>query len=292
MDIFSISVVAVVALLGLFVGSFLNVVIYRVPRECLSVVKQTRSRCPACSYQFSWYDNVPLVSFLLLRGRCRACGARISWRYPLIELLTGLAFVGLLFHDLGAEGLADPLGAGTRWAVWGVHAVVVAALIALSVIDMDFRILPDVITLPGIVIAPLMVFFVPAVMPGPSWQPLGPGTEGWTPNLNALINGVVWGPAAAGLLWGIGWGGSKIFRKPAMGLGDVKLYAGMGGLVGAFALLALMIASFLGSIIGLVVVLVRKDRYVPFGPFLAAGLVVVLLYGTELWRKLLDFMLP
>lgn len=277
-----------VAVVGLLVGSFLNVVIYRVPRECLSVWRQTRSRCTSCGYQLSWFDNIPVLSWVVLGGRCRSCRAWISARYPLIELLTSVSFLGLAWFGLGAAGWEYPFDSMDVWVLWAVRALVVATLISLSVIDIDYRILPDVITKPSIVLAPLLVFCVPELMPGPEWTPVEEGPFGWTDRWNALINGVVWGIGGGVTLWLLGWLGSKAFRKPAMGLGDVKLFAGMGGLLGPYVLLALILASLAGSVVGTVVLVVRRDRYVPFGPFLAFGAVVCLLAGVSVWDGIME----
>lgn len=286
-------ILAVVALMGLFVGSFLNVVIYRLPRACLSVVKQTRSRCPKCSIQLTWYDNIPLLSYLiLLRGRCRGCGNPISWRYPLVEFLTCAIFLGLVAVDLTSFDIEYPMLTSGAWHLWAAHAFIAATLLSLSVIDMDFRILPDAITLPAIVIAPLMVFVLPQLMPELIWQPFGAASTTWIPRFNALANSLAGGAGAAGLLWGIGWLGSRAFRKPAMGLGDVKLFAGMGGILGIWFLLALVVASFAGSIIGILIMSIRKDRYVPFGPFLAFGMMVTLLWGADVLDWGLTVMSP
>ncbi len=282
-------VLGFVLIFGLFVGSFLNVVIYRLPRECLSVVKQTRSRCPRCGVQLAWYDNIPLVSFLfLLRGRCRRCKAPISWRYPMIEGFTALVFAGLAWRLRGWEGLEYPFIDPESWGVLGVQVTVTASLIALSVIDMDYRILPDALTLPGIVLAPVMVFLVPAAMPAPC--ALIEGGTTWAPRWNALLNGLAGEALAAGVLWMIGWLGSKAFRKPAMGLGDVKLYAAMGGVLGFWVLLVLPLASILGSVIGVAVLLVKKDHYVPFGPFLALGMVVTMTDGPRILEVVLQWL--
>ena len=283
-------VVGFVLVFGLLVGSFLNVVIYRLPRECLSVWRQSRSRCPRCGIQLRWFDNMPLVSYvLLLRGRCRGCRERISWRYPLVECVTGLAFVALLWLDV-PKARIDYLELGAaEWRLWAAHSLIFCTLLALSVIDLDFRILPDALTKPGIVLAPLLAFMVPELMPPHSWQPFAPGGP-WSANLNALSNGVLGAAAAMGTLWGIGWLGSKAFRKPAMGLGDVKLLGAMGGIVGLWFLLVIVVASFAGSIVGLIVLAVRKDRYVPFGPFLAFGMMVVMFRGPELLDGVLEFM--
>ncbi len=279
-----------VLVFGLLVGSFLNVVIYRLPRECLSVWRQSRSRCPRCGVQLRWFDNIPLLSYvLLLRGRCRGCRERISWRYPLVECVTGLAFVALLWLDV-PEAHIEYLELGAaEWRLWAAHSLIFCTLLALSVIDLDFRILPDALTKPGIVLAPLLAFMVPELMPPHSWQPFAPGGA-WSANLNALANGVLGAAAAMGTLWGIGWLGSKAFRKPAMGLGDVKLLGAMGGVVGLWFLLVIVVASFAGSIVGLIVLAVRKDRYVPFGPFLAFGMMVVMFRGPELLEGVRVFM--
>ncbi len=283
-------VVGFVAVLGLLVGSFLNVVIYRLPRECLSIWRQTRSRCPRCGVQLRWFDNIPLLSYvILLRGRCRGCGARISWRYPLVELVTCLVFLGLLFLDVPQEQIRYIDLAFGGWRLWAMHVLITSTLFALSVIDYDYRILPDALTKPSIAIAPFLVFLVPELMPSTFWEPFA-GGEGWSPNLNALVNGVMGAGAAMGTLWSIGWLGSKAFRKPAMGLGDVKLLAGMGGILGLWFLLVIVVASFAGSIIGLIVLAIRKDRYVPFGPFLAFGMMVVMFRGPQLLESVLDFM--
>ena len=259
---------------GLLVGSFLNVVIYRLPRQCLSIVRDTRSRCPRCGVTFSWYDNVPIASYVFLRGRCRSCRGVISARYPLVEAGTAAAFAGLAWFDLvRVEGVID----GSRWAVFAVHATVVAVLLALSVIDLDYRILPDAITLPGIVIAPIMVGLVPDVMPTPRWL----SSSGHLSTVAESLLGIAVG---GGSLWLIGRLGELAFRKPAMGLGDVKLAAGLGGLLGLWVVWAFFLACCGGAIIGLIVLLVRRDRYIPFGPFLALGAIVALLWGPDLFE--------
>ncbi len=290
MDLIVCLVIALATVLGLLVGSFLNVVIYRLPRECLSVWKQSRSRCPRCGIQLRWFDNIPLLSYLLLlRGRCRGCKMRISLRYPLIEAVTAIAFAVLLVVDVPMAQIEyvdlDHVG----WRLWGAHALIASLLIALSVIDLDYRILPDALTKPSIFLAPILVFLVPDLMPPSLWEPFAAGGS-WSPNLNALANGMAGAFAAMATLWSIGWLGSKAFRKPAMGLGDVKLLAGMGGIVGFWFLLVIVVASFAGSIIGLIVMAVRKDRYVPFGPFLAFGMMVVMFRGPELLASVLDYM--
>jgi leader peptidase (prepilin peptidase) / N-methyltransferase len=279
---------ATIAVFGLLIGSFLNAAIYRLPRECMSIWKQTRSRCPRCGVQLTWYDNIPLLSYVVwLRGRCRACRGPISLRYPLVELGTALLFVGLAVHDLGEGGLADPSAAGRAWLVFGAHALVACVLIVLSLVDLDYRILPDALTKPSIVLAPVLAALVPEVMPRPLLGPYEFLGAAWTAPTTAFVNGVA-GAAAGGIgLWLIGWLGSLAFRKPAMGFGDVKLMAAMGGLLGLWIPLALVLASFAGAVIGVAVLLVAKEHYVPFGPFLAIGMLLCLLWGPQLFDVLM-----
>jgi leader peptidase (prepilin peptidase) / N-methyltransferase len=280
-----VATLAFVGLLGLLVGSFLNVVIYRTPRVCLSVWKQTRSRCPQCGVQLRWFDNIPVASWVALKGRCHGCRTPISMRYPAVELLTGALFLGLYWFDVARllpSYLLFTSEAAGPWALFGVHAFVAATLLALSVIDIDFRILPDAITLPGIVLTPLLAWLAPEVMPEP--LALLEGVRA-----NALANGMA-GALGAGIgLYALGWGASKLFRKDAMGLGDVKLFAGMGGLLGVWVLFALLVACFLGSVVGIAVLLIKRDRYVPFGPFLALGTMVTSLWGPRLLDEIAMF---
>ena len=286
-------VLVFVGLFGLFVGSFLNVVIWRLPRRCLSVVKQTRSRCPRCGVQLRWFDNIPLFSWLiLLRGKCRHCRAPISFRYPLIEASTAAAIVAAVFFDRGAEGIEYPFMHPGGWLICGAHALIIASLIALSVIDIDFQILPNAITIPGIWLAPILAVLLPELMPRLLWQPLDPGPGLLGDRGNALINSLLGAGAASGLLYGIGRLGSRLAGKEAMGFGDVKLIAAMGGLVGLWFPMVLAIASLFGSLIGGVVWIATRKHMVPFGPYLAAGFLVTLFRGPELWNSYLAIFGP
>lgn len=285
----SVFIHAASAVLGLLIGSFLNVVIYRLPRECLSVWKQARSLCPRCGVQLRWFDNVPVLSWvILLRGRCRGCGVGIPWRYPFNELLVGLAFFWFASRDLQWSDAAGPVGLPVGgWGIMGVHCLVFSVLVSLTWIDLDFRILPDALTLPGIVVAPLISGVLPESMPS---LVIGPFDSIWGipgANVAGLANGLVGVLVAGGGLWLIGFLGTRAFKKPAMGLGDVKLFAAMGGLLGLWSGLALMLACLVGSVVGIGVLLVSKERYVPFGPFLAVGMMVTWLHGPELFQALL-----
>ncbi|HEX2163052.1 MAG TPA: prepilin peptidase [Thermoanaerobaculia bacterium] len=238
------------AVFGLIVGSYLNVVVYRVPRG-LSTVRP-RSRCPSCGAGIGALDNLPVVSWVLLRGRCRHCGALIGWRYPAVELLTAALFVACL------ERFGPTLEAA-------VAALFVSLLVALAMIDLELFLLPDRLTLPGIV-AGL------AVQPWIDW--------------GGLVGAAVGAALGGGLLLAL-WGGWLLLRgEEGMGLGDVKMLAMVGAFLGwRGVLVTLFFASLAGSAVGLALIAARRggmQSRLPFGVFLAAGAAVALFWGRAL----------
>lgn len=272
--------------IGACTGSFLNVVAWRLPRACMSVARP-RSRCPRCTRVLPWYENIPILSWVVLRGRCRGCRLPIGVRYPAVELATGAVFVLIALELLPGSAFTDVAGHGALWLSWAVFALVASALIALSLIDLDYRILPDSITLPGAVLGPVLAFLAPESQHGQyAFRAAGPGE--WAYRIDGAVNGAAFSLICAGLLFGIGWIGSRVFRKPAMGLGDVKMIAAMGAFQGAWALLALMVASVAGAVIGVAARLATRSRYIPFGPFLALGMFTVLLWGPEILQAYVD----
>jgi leader peptidase (prepilin peptidase)/N-methyltransferase len=244
---------AALFIVGAILGSFFNVIIYRVPRG-ESIVRPP-SACPACGTRIDAWDNIPLISFLVLRGRCRHCAAPISTRYPTVEFLGGLLPV-LLYLIYGmSPGF---------WVYWPL----VCVLLILSFVDLDLRIIPDKVTLPGIavglIVAPLL------------------GLHGfWDSLLGVLVGG--------GALYAIGILGELLLKKESMGGGDVKLAAMLGAFMGwKLVLVALFIAFFAGAVIGIAVLARRPkdwDSSIPFGPFIAIGAVIALLWGQSamLW---------
>ncbi len=241
---------ALAGVLGLIVGSFLNVVIHRLPRE-RSVVSPPSS-CPACDARIAPWDNVPVVSWILLSGRCRRCRAPIGLRYPLVELANGALWV---FVARQAPSWGDAL----------TGAFLASACLALSAIDYDFQILPDVITLPGIAIGLALALF--SVRRTPLEAALG-----------ALLG--------AGGLFLLAFTYEKIARQEGMGLGDVKMLGMIGALLGpAGVVVTVLLASLSGSVVGLAVILARggggKTR-LPFGVFLALGAVAAWFFGEPL----------
>ncbi len=260
--------------IGAIVGSFLNVVAHRLPLG-LSVVRPG-SRCPACRTPVRAVDNVPVLSWLALRGRCRGCQGRISPRYAIVEILSAL-LAGWAFHVLVAQ--PELAGEFTAWAHWGVVLVVTSALLAASLIDLDHRILPNEITKRGMRAAPVICAFVPHVIIGhggaPAWVP-----GAWPAPVQAAVVSIAGIAVGAGSIWGLGVIGTRVFKKEAMGFGDVKFLGLIGGFVGpAGALLTLVIAAFVGAVGGVGRLVLTGDRYIPFGPFLAVGAYIELLYA-------------
>jgi leader peptidase (prepilin peptidase)/N-methyltransferase len=246
------------AILGLIVGSYLNVVIYRLPLGISTVLP--RSRCPACGAAIRAWDNVPVVSFLLLRGRCRACGAPIAARYPLIEGATGLLFLGSFLRF------------GISWAA--VAGALFCALMAtLAMIDLDHMILPDVLTWPGIAAGILL-------QPLISWA--RPGATGW----RAMAGGALGAAVGAGILLAV-WGGWYLLRhEEGMGLGDVKMLAAIGAFLGwQGVLVSLFLGALSGAVVGLSLMAWRggdlKSK-LPFGTFLALGGLIALFAGEPI----------
>ena len=242
---------------GSMLGSFLNVCIYRLPRE-QSVVRP-RSRCPGCERPIAWYDNVPLLSFALLRAKCRHCRKPISWRYPVVEALTGLATVGVL-HRFGAN------------ATGVIYVAFVAALIAASFVDLEFQIIPDEISVGGLAVGLALSALVPALH----------GTDSHLVSLGRSVLGVL---AGGGILYGTAMIGDFIFRKESMGGGDIKLLAMAGAVLGwKPVLVTFFTAPILALIPGLFVLAFKKSHIIPYGPFLSLALVISLFWGDALLR--------
>lgn len=248
---------------GLLIGSFLNVCIYRFPRD-LSVVRP-RSHCPECRRTIVWYDNIPVLSWLLLERRCRHCFARISWRYPAVELATGLAFL------LSAVALG-PTVTTAKYAAFS------AIVIALIVTDLEDRILPDELTLGG---TALGLAFAPFTSAEPGllalifWRQLSPP---WMRFLDAAFATAV----ASGLIWVIPWIYQKVRHREGgwMGLGDVKMMAMIGAFLGLRGSLATMcLGGLLGSVIGYAYIWIKKkdpsSYELPFGTFLGLAALIL-----------------
>ena len=243
-------VIVVAGVFGLLIGSFLNACAYRLPLGIS--VAHGRSFCPACKTQIRAVDNIPLLSWIMLRGRCRACGAPISWRYPLVEALTGMLFAAM-------AALTGPS------ALLALQLLFVAALILVSDIDIAERIIPDVVILPVAAVG-LVGMTVLDPRGGPRWTWLAAGL------------------GAAGFLLGTGLVYKRLRGVEGMGMGDVKLALAMGFFLGAAVIPALFIGFIAGALAG--IVLLARGRSaktaVPFGPFLAFGALVALICGNQI----------
>ena len=235
---------------GLCIGSFLNVCIHRLP-DGFSIVKPPSS-CPKCSARIRWYDNLPVLSWILLQGRCRNCKAPISIRYPIVELLTG-GFALILWMSFGLD-----------WQTL-IYFIFVSALLVITFIDIDHRIIPDIISLPGIPIGFAASFILPQI--------------DWTDSLIGIL-------AGGGSLLAIAWGYQLFTGKDGMGGGDIKLLAMIGAFLGwKGVLFTLMAASFVGTFVGLIVMIrARKGMKlaIPFGPFLSIGAICYIFFGPQL----------
>lgn len=236
--------------IGLVIGSFSNVCIYRIPRN--ESLVWPGSHCPKCSKPIKFYDNIPLISYIILKGKCRNCGEPIPLQYPIVELATGLFYLALyLFYGLQLIAL--------------VYMILCSVLIIISFIDLKVEIIPDTISLPFIVIGFVLSFFLRNINPLDSM--LGIITGGGSLLLVAIF-------------------GSKLFKKEAMGGGDIKLAAMIGAFFGwKLTLLSLFLSFFLGSIIGIIVLAASKDKsnnIIPFGPFIALGAMISMFWGNAI----------
>jgi leader peptidase (prepilin peptidase)/N-methyltransferase len=271
---------ALALLFGLVIGSFLNVCIVRLPQGVS--ISVPRSHCPQCKKLIPWHDNIPLLSYVFLRGRCRHCNKEIPLRYPVIEALNGLISV-LLYLEFGF---------GIEWAIFLGFC---SALIVLAVIDIDHRILPDPITLNGIWIGILINLVLAPANPFMARLLRWLGAEITNSRLTAVAASVLGAVVGGGLLWVVGEAYLRLRGIEGMGFGDVKMMAMVGAFLGApLALLTIMVGSLLGSIIGLLFIQFRKksrDYELPFGTFLAASAILAVLYGEELIQLYIDRMI-
>jgi leader peptidase (prepilin peptidase)/N-methyltransferase len=259
-----------VFLFGLLIGSFLNVCILRIPQGESIVLPP--SHCPACNAEIKPYDNIPVLSWLALRGHCRHCKARISIQYPMVELLTALLFLACyLAFGLSAEAL--------KWAVFA------ALLVVLTVTDYRERILPDLVNFTGLGLGLALSLFTQPMDGTAMW--LSSRLFDFPPPASAVsfADALLGAAAASGLLWLVAEGYFRMRGREGMGLGDVKMMAMVGAFLGLQrALLTILLGSLIGSVIGLAVVsLWRKGRdfELPFGTFLGAGAMLVVFFGSQ-----------
>jgi leader peptidase (prepilin peptidase)/N-methyltransferase len=247
---FNFLIVSLIFIFGMCIGSFLNVCIYRLPTS-KSIADPPRSICPSCNSPIRFYDNIPVLSYIWLKGRCRNCDAPISFRYPMIELITGIVALGLLFNfGLSLESL--------------VYFIFISSLLVITFIDLDHRIIPDIITLPGIPIGLVASFALPTI------------------SFKASVLGLLIG---GGSLWLVAWAYNLIAKRDGMGGGDIKLLAMIGTIVGWKGVIFTVFASsVMGSFVGITIMLIKGKNMkyaIPFGPFLSIGAIAYVFVGAQ-----------
>lgn len=243
---------------GAILGSFLNVVIYRLPNG--ESIVFPGSHCPACNAAIKPYDNIPVLSYLILKGKCRACGTGISWQYPIVELITSVC-LGLLYWKFGWSGF------------FFIYSTLTLLLIPIAVIDLQRGLILNKLTIPGFILG--LAFL------------LGLQIENWKDLLlGALAGGLI--------LFVIGWLGTLLFKKESMGMGDVKLFAMIGIFIGLKGVLLTMLFSIyiaaLFIVIGLILRKLRLGETIPFGPFIAIGTLAYMFCGDSMVRWYLSLL--
>jgi leader peptidase (prepilin peptidase)/N-methyltransferase len=240
---------------GMVIGSFLNVCIHRLPKRQSIVLPA--SHCPKCSKNIKWYDNIPLVSYAILMGKCRSCKGRIGYRYPLVELLTAILITSL-------------------YAVFGVNAkffaysILTCGLIIATFVDFDIQEIPDEISLGGLVFGLIFAFAFPSIF----------GSASRFGALGASLLGVV---AGGGSIYLMGFFGELVFKKEAMGGGDVKLMAMIGSILGwQLAIFTFFAAPIFGSVVGIALKIKDGREIIPYGPFLSMAAVVSIFWGERI----------
>lgn len=256
---------------GACVGSFLNVCIYRIPRD--ESVVTPRSHCPHCGAMIPWYLNIPVLSWLCLRGKCASCKGPIAFRYTLVELLTAALFLAVFMkwvapHTLHVDPIWSPLLIPIYWIFLG-------GLVLGTFVDFEHFIIPDSVTIGGMVVGPILSALVPALH----------GEKIWWMGLRDSGIGLTVG---FGLLFAVAWFGEKAFKKEAMGFGDVKLMGAIGAFLGWQAtLFTVFVSSFLGSVVGLGLIVFRNAKMqsrIPFGPYLSVAALIWVFWGPALVR--------
>ena len=259
---------AFIFLAGLCIGSFLNVCIWRIPRD--ESIVFPGSHCPACGHAIAPWDNLPLLSWLILNGRCRHCRGPISPRYFLVELLTGALFTALwLVHGVSV--------------LTPVYLLFAAALVMATFIDLDHLILPDRVTLGGMILGPVLSFALPAL-------------QGQTQRLPALVHSLIGLALGYGLLWLVATLGRFILKRDAMGMGDLKLLGAIGACLGGQAVLfPIFVSSLTGTLLGLGLIAAGQQELqskIPYGPHLALAAVLWMLCGPACIAAYLRWALP
>lgn len=242
-------------ILGSMIGSFLNVCIYRMPRE--ESIVSPRSRCVACKKPIPWYDNIPFLSYICLLGKCRFCKEKISPRYFVVELLSALAFL-VLFRYFGFT------------AKFWIYSLVTFGLIVVTFVDLEFQIILDRVSIGGLVLGIILSVFILDLHGSLTWK-------------HGFIDSVIGALVGGGIIYLTGVLGQLAFKKEAMGGGDVKLMAMLGAFLGwKLVVLIFFLAPFFGTPAGLYIKFVKKHDIIPYGPYISIAGFVVMIWGNKI----------
>lgn len=245
----------VVFIFGAAIGSFLNVCIYRMPRN--ESVIAPGSRCTSCKKPIPWYDNMPFLSYIFLKGKCRFCKSPISFRYFIVELVSASSILILFAYF------------GFNYRFW-IYSLVTLSLTVITFIDLEHQVIPDVITISGIILGVIVSIFMPLLQDSFTWK-------------LSLVNSLLGVLVGGGLIYLTGVLGKLAFKKESMGGGDVKLMAMLGAFLGwKLAILIFFLAPFFGAPIGLYVKFVKKQDIIPYGPFISLAAFVAMLWGNKI----------
>jgi len=249
----------IIFIFGSVIGSFLNVCIYRLPKGESIVFPP--SHCTTCVKNIQWYDNIPIISYLLLKGRCRFCGSKIRMRYFMVELLTA-ALLALLFAAFGTS------------PKFFAYAVMACGLIVATFVDFEINEIPDEISIGGFIAGLLFAFLFPSILgAGSKWQ--------------ALLWSAFGSLAGGGSIYLMGFFGEMVFKKEAMGGGDVKLMAMIGAFIGwKMVLLTFFVAPLFGAVVGLILKIREGREIIPYGPYLSLAALVAIFFGERILRLL------
>lgn len=240
---------------GAILGSFLNVCIHRMPKQ--ESIVFPASHCPKCKKNIFWYDNIPVLSYLVLAGKCRFCKAAISYRYPLVELLTAFLLTALFVNF----GLTPKFFA---------YSIMVSGLIVATFIDFEIQEIPDEISLGGTVVGIALAVLFPSIFDVAT-------------RLGSLINSLTGAVVGGGIIYLLGFFGKLAFKKDAMGGGDVKLMAMIGSIIGVkMVILTFFIAPFLGVVPGIISKIKEGAETIPYGPFLSMAALIAVFFGNRI----------
>ncbi len=277
---------------GACVGSYLNVCIHRIPRELSTVAP--RSFCPNCHNQIAWYNNIPLLSFFLLGAKCKNCRKAISSRYVLIEFLVALLFLLIWLKYAYTDGPRPlRLVAVSDWKLVPIYWLAAAGLILGTFVDFEHLIIPDRVTIGGMVVGLIVSALVPALHGEATFLTNSRFFPALPPLPWALIKSAIGVAVGFGILWAIALAGRLWFKREAMGFGDVKLLGAIGAFMGwQAALFTLVLSSFFGTIVGLTLIACRNRGMrsrIPYGPYIALAALLWILWGSAWWQMYIDF---